>query len=68
MTKDANIGLLLIRGAIASMEPEEQEKIKACAEELRAAVAKYGDAGFIALTLVGSEEAAKVEAERGQKG
>ena len=50
-----NVDLLLLKGAISEMTPAEQEKVKACAEKLRAVLAEYGDYGQLALALVGIE-------------
>lgn len=56
--------LLLMRGAIASLPPEQQARVQAHADHLRAYVAQGGndeEAGFAlaALALVGAEKAAE---------
>ena len=49
--------LLIIRGVVASMPEEDQQKIKDCAEKLRVVISEYADNdnGKVALALVGAE-------------
>lgn len=51
--------LLIIRGVIASESPENQAKIMATADKLRAVINEAGDVGMLALALVGAESAAQ---------
>lgn len=51
--------LLLIKGALSEMEPADQEKVKACADKLRAVLNEHAEHGILALGLVGAELAAK---------
>jgi len=50
--------VLMIRGAIASMSPEEQGRIKDAIEEIKRVRATYGDAADMAIALIGAEMAA----------
>jgi hypothetical protein len=52
-----NAGVLMIKGAVAEMAPEEQERVAAAADAIRAVCQQYGDEGQIALTLVTMEMA-----------
>lgn len=50
--------LLLVRGAIATMPEEEQQKVRAAYIALKSAVQEHGDSGVCALVLLGAETAA----------
>lgn len=59
MTNDQQT-LLLIRGTIASQAPEDQAKVKAAEQEIRAIVAKYPEGhAMMAVGLLGAEMAAE---------
>ncbi len=47
--------LYMMKGMIASLEPDERVQVENCANEMRVLVRKYGDFGEIALGLVGLE-------------
>jgi len=47
--------VLMIRGEIASMSPEEQGRIKDAIEEIKRVRATYGDAADMAIALIGAE-------------
>jgi hypothetical protein len=51
--------LYLIKGELSEYPPEDQEKVNAAAEEIKAVLTKYPDHGAFALALVGAEAAAK---------
>ena len=51
--------LLLIRGAIFGLPPEDRRGVEIAAAKLRAVVAMHHDHGELALALVGAELAAK---------
>lgn len=57
--KVEELQLLLIKGAIGELPPDQKELVMRVASELRAVLADNGDLGLIALGLVGAEEAAK---------
>ena len=60
MPKGADqITLLIVRGSIASLPAEQQQKVAVIADQIRDLVLKNGDEGALALALVGAEEAAK---------
>lgn len=50
--------LLTIKGAIYDLYPDDQAAVKTAAEQIRAVIAENGDAGFLAMALVGAEMAA----------
>lgn len=47
--------VLRIAGAIAQLPERDQARVKECAERLRKAITESGDAGLLALALVGAE-------------
>lgn len=49
--------LLVIRGAVASLPPETQDRVQAAAKAIHALVDSQGDIGAIALSLVVAEVA-----------
>lgn len=51
--------LLLLKGAISDLGPDEQQKVKECAARLRSIQEEYGELGFLAFGLVGAELAAE---------
>ena len=54
MTPDQET-LLLIKGSISDLTPEQQLQVKDCAAMIRAVIADGGVAGVVALALVGAE-------------
>jgi hypothetical protein len=46
----------MLKGIISEMPADQQAKVHEAAEKLRAVTAEYGDAGLIALALVGIEK------------
>lgn len=61
MNKDqvqAQMGLLILKGLIAEAEEKDRDAINEAAGELRAVLAKHGDNGTVALSLVQCELAA----------
>lgn len=61
-TKDqavAQMGLFVIKGMMAELEPKDRDSINAAVAELRTVVEKYGDNGQIAFAIVNCEEALK---------
>lgn len=51
--------LLMLRGVIAEMPPEDQAKVSECADKVRAVMAEHGQHGLLGVVLVAAEEAAK---------
>ena len=51
--------LLLIKGALSEFGADEQQKVNACADQLRSILEANGKHGLWALGLVGAELAAK---------
>ncbi|MDY7807587.1 hypothetical protein U0E23_34740 [Burkholderia stagnalis] len=51
--------LMMIRGAVAMMPPDEAAKVEAALAELRTVLAEHGEHGMLALALAGAELAAK---------
>ncbi|KUZ98107.1 hypothetical protein WI40_13970 [Burkholderia ubonensis] len=51
--------LMMIRGAVAMMPPDEAAKVEAALAELREVLTKHGEHGMFALALAGAELAAK---------
>lgn len=49
--------LLVLKGAISELPPEDQEKIKAVANTLKSIILSNGDAGMMAFALLGAEMA-----------
>ena len=49
--------LMLIKGVMIDLPPEDREKIMACAEKLRLAVAEAGIHGSMAVALIVAEAA-----------
>lgn len=49
------VTLYLIKGALSEFPAEDQAKVNAAADELRAVLQKYPDHGSFALGLVGAE-------------
>lgn len=49
--------LLMVRGVVASLPQEDQDKVKAAADQLRDVINQNGDAGVMALSLVAAEKA-----------
>jgi hypothetical protein len=47
--------LKLIRGAIADLGPDDQDRVKSAAAQLRTIVEAFGNHGLMALALVGAE-------------
>jgi hypothetical protein len=47
--------LLMMKGALSDLPPEEKTKILNAKKEIETAIEKYGDAGKIALALCGLE-------------
>lgn len=47
--------ILVIKGAIASLPKEDQDRVTACYEEVKAALEKHGDIVLIAFALLGAE-------------
>jgi hypothetical protein len=54
MNKDQET-ILLIKGAISELPADQVAKCHECADQIRQAIAKAGDAGLMALALVGAE-------------
>ena len=59
MARKEQADLIVIRGVIAGMPEDDQQKIKAAAEDLRATMDKHGDHGIAGLALLGAEIAAE---------
>lgn len=53
--------LLLFRGHIASMPPDDQAKVLLAAAELRRVCEQFGDHGLVAFGLVSAEYAAEAD-------
>ncbi len=53
------VQLLIVRGAVASMEDEERSKVMAAYEIIKVAIAAAGPHGAVALALLGAELAAE---------
>jgi len=51
-----NAALLVIKGAISEMEPEDQQRVKDMADQIRQIINSDRVHGLIALALVGCEE------------
>jgi hypothetical protein len=54
----AALAARMIREQIESLPAADKKKVNDCVDELRAVLAKHGDAASIALGLIGAEEAA----------
>jgi hypothetical protein len=53
--------LLLIKGAISELEPEQREKVSQCTATLRQMLSSYPDGeAFMAIALIGAEIDARV--------
>lgn len=59
MSTNDKVQLIVVRGVIASQDKAMQDEIAMIAAELRAVISKYGDAGYLALALLGAEIAAE---------
>ena len=57
----ARLQLLLIKGALADLPPEDQQKIQEMAAKLREVLAGDKAHGYVALGLIGAEAAAEEE-------
>jgi hypothetical protein len=56
--------LLMFKGILSELSPEESEQVATAHSEMKAVVAKYGDAGHLAfaqLALEMQDEAARLE-------
>ncbi len=53
--------LLLLKGAMFDLSPEEQATVRTWADELKAQVAERGELGFVAISLASLELAIEVE-------
>lgn len=53
--------LLMLKGVISELPPEQQHDIATAEEALRDVLAKHGDNGLIAFAKVGLEEEAKTK-------
>lgn len=51
--------LLMVKGAVSDLTPEQQLKVADVASKLRALIKGAGDEGQVALALVGAELAAE---------
>lgn len=51
--------LLMLRGLVASMPKDEQEKVQAAYDRIRALETELGAPVIVAVALIGAEEAAK---------
>ncbi|AOJ86711.1 hypothetical protein WS87_08520 [Burkholderia sp. MSMB0856] len=51
--------LMMIRGAVAMMGPDEAAKVETALADLREVLAKHGESGMLALAIAGAELAAK---------
>ena len=52
--------LMFIRGTVASMPQEVQNKVQVAVKEIKGIIQAHGGEGFLALALVGAEVAAEV--------
>ena len=53
--------LLLIKGAISELEPEQREKVNQCTATIRQLLASHPDGeAFMAIALIGAEIDARV--------
>ena len=59
MDKPARVHLLLLKGAITELDPEDQKKVSAAVGELRLVMAVHGPVSKIALALLAAEFAAE---------
>lgn len=53
--------VLLLRGLVTQMPPEDQEKVKEAETRFRAILDETGDVGIIALSLIGADMAEEDE-------
>ena len=51
--------VIMVRGVIAGLPKEDQEKAEACYLELKEIVDRHGNYGIMALALIGAEVAAR---------
>lgn len=58
--QEGQVQLLMIRGIVASMTPEDQEAIRKHAEHLRTYLKEGGAMAQVALALVGAEACAEI--------
>lgn len=54
---EINAHRLMLKGLISDMPDEDQAKVAQAQEDLRRVVAKYGDLGVVALSLVSLDAA-----------
>lgn len=59
MTQEEQVALM-IRGAVAQLPQEDQMRIVECEAKIRALIAEYGEAGRMAIALIGADIAAEV--------
>lgn len=55
MDAQTKAATLMIKGIISEMPEEAQQAVQKCADKLRKVIAKHGDPGLIALSLVTAE-------------
>jgi hypothetical protein len=56
--------LLMFKGILSELSPEEREQVVAAHSEMKAIITKYGDAGHLAFAQIGlemQEEAIRLE-------
>ncbi|MDN7790462.1 hypothetical protein QZM66_23130 [Burkholderia contaminans] len=51
--------LMMIRGMVAMMPADQQEKVESALAELRAVLKQHGEPGMLALAIAGAEVAAQ---------
>lgn len=57
--KQEEMVVLMLKGAIGELEPDQKAHVEATAQRIRDVVTEAGELGIVALGLVGAEEAAK---------
>ena len=58
MTPDQH-ALIMVRGSIASLPPEDQQKVAAAEKDFRELMKKHGEHAGFAVALIGAELAAE---------
>ncbi len=47
--------LIMVRGTIASLTPQDQEKIRAAETAIRKVIQEHGDVAYMAVALIAAE-------------
>lgn len=64
----AESDLLLLKGLIFDMDKPTQDRVQECLGKFRELIKEYGDDGILAVTWLGLEMQARIEAEEKANG